>query len=151
MDKSTDPPVWDDPNQMFVGDINGSLSKGTAAGPDAGPVVKAAQSYGRGASSTTGTSVNWIASQLNSGHLVVMFGALNNTNSFITWQTPSGGTVRMNTQSHSRAIIGVKGESDAPIGFWVNDPYLSGTQYWTASQLQANINLDAYQQAVEVE
>ena len=80
-----------------------------------------------------------------------MFGALNNTNSFITWQTPSGGTARMNTQSHSRAIIGVKGESDAPIGFWVNDPYLSGTQYWTASQLQANINLDAYQQAVEVE
>ena len=151
IDKSTDPPVWDDPAQMFVGDIDGSLSKGTAAGPDAGPVVKAAQSYGRGASSTTGTSVNWVASQLKSGHLIVMFGALNNTNSFITWQTPSGGTAKMNTQSHSRAIIGFKGEPDAPIGFWVNDPYLSGTQYWTASQLQANINLDAYQQAVEVE
>ncbi|MEI6850646.1 MAG: C39 family peptidase [Candidatus Saccharibacteria bacterium] len=151
MDKSTDPPIWDDPGQMFVGDINGSLSKGTAAGPDAGPVVKAAQSYGRGSSFVTGASVNWIASQLNNGHLVVMFGALKNTNNFITWQTSSGGTARMNTSSHARAVVGVKGEPNAPIGFWVNDPYLSSTQYWTASQLQENINLDAYQQAVEVE
>ncbi len=151
MDKSTDPPVWDDPGQMFVGDIDGSLSKGTAAGPDAGPVAKAAQSYGRGASLATGIGVNWIATQLNNGRLVVMFGALKSTNDFITWNTPSGGIAKMNTSSHARAVIGVKGDSNSPIGFWVSDPYLTGIQFWSADQLQANINLDAYQQAVAID
>jgi uncharacterized protein YvpB len=147
INNSTNPSTWDDPSLMFVGGIDSA----TAAGPDAPPVAKAAQSYGRGASFVNGASVNWMADQLSSGHLIVMFGAAPGSNNFVTWQTPSGGTARMNTTSHARTVIGFKGEPSNLIGFWINDPATSGTQFWTASQLQANINLDAYQQAVSVE
>lgn len=151
MNKSTDPATWDDPNEMFVGSVDGSMTKGTAAGPDAPPVAKAAQAYGRGASYATGIGVNWIASQLSSGNLVVMFGATKYTNTYLTWLTPSGRIEKMHTSSHSRAVIGFKGEPSAPIGFWINDPMKYSTEYWSASQLQSNINLDAYRQAVTVQ
>lgn len=150
MDKSTNPATWDDPNEMFVGNIDGKTSD-TAAGPDAPPVVKAAQSYGRGSFMATGVSVNWMASQLAKGNLIVMFGSTKYNNSYISWLTPSGRITKMHTSSHCRAVIGFKGEPDAPVGFWINDPLKHSTEYWSASQLQSNINQDVYRQAVAVQ
>lgn len=141
---------WDDPQQMFVGSVDGSISSGTAAGTDAQPAARVAQQYGRGASAVTGINVHWIAQQLAARRLVIMFGAMGNVSQTITWQTPSGRTEVMNKAGHARTVIGVKGDPSNPIGFWVNDPLNGYTAYWTAGQLQANINLDPYRQAVSV-
>lgn len=149
-DTSTDPPTWDDPDQMFVGDINGKIREGTGAGPDAGPVAKAAQSFGRNASAVTGVSAGWIAQQLIDGKLVVMFGSWNGSNSYVTWKTPSGRVTTMNATGHATAVVGVKGEPSNPQGFWVSDPLTGGTAYWSAAKVQANISLDPYRQAVVV-
>ena len=147
-DKTTNPPTWDDPQQMFVGSINGTISAGTGAGPDAQPVAKAAIAFGRSATAVTDTSVSWIAQQLLSGNPVIFFGAYSNT-SFTSWQTPSGRIERMNLTSHARVVTGFKGEPSNPIGFWVSDP-IDGSSYWTAAQVTSSINLDAYDQAVVV-
>lgn len=148
MDKSTDPPTWDDPDQMFVGSVDGSIKAGTGAGPDAGPVAKAARAYGRNATPFTGIDAGWIASQIHAGNPVLMFGAFAATGN-ISWKTPSGSTETMNLTGHVTVVTGVKGEPSAPLGFWVNDP-LRGAQYWTAAQVAANIARDPYRQAVVV-
>lgn len=149
MNKSSNPPTWDDPQQMFVGSVNGSIEAGTSAGPDAPTVARAAQSFGRSASDVTGASVAWIAQQIYNNNPVVMFGASGNTSKTVSWTTPSGRTEVMNISSHARTVIGVKGEPGSPVGFWVSDP-LTGIKYWSASSLAANINLDPYRQAVVV-
>lgn len=151
IDKSTDPPTWDDPDQMFVGDINGSIGSGTAAGPDALPIVAAAQSYGRSSYRALNINTSWVADQLFNGRLVVGFGATGNSKQYIQWKTPNGRIEKMNIRSHAVAISGFMGESNAPIGFWVNDPLSNGIQYWSNSQLQAYIDLDPYKQAVAVQ
>lgn len=147
-DNSTNPATWDDPQQMFVGDINGSITAGTGAGPDAPPVAKAARAYGRSASAVTGIGSGWIAQQLYEGNPVVMFGAWRATDT-TSWQTPSGQTATMNLTGHATVVIGVRGEPSAPLGFWVNDP-LSGTSYWSTGAVEANIARDPYRQAVVV-
>ena len=149
MDKSTDPPTWDDPSEMYVGDVNGTISAGTGAGPDAPPTAKAARAYGRGASSVTNIGSSWIAQQLYNNNPVVMFGAFRSTNATVSWKTPSGRITTMNVTSHATAVIGVRGEPSAPLGFWVNDP-LKGAQYWSTEEVDANIARDPYRQAVVV-
>lgn len=148
MDKSKNPATWDDPNTMFVGDVNGSIRDGTGAGPDAQPVAKAAQSFGRNATAVTGIGTSWVAQQLYNSNPVVLFGAISGSG-YIEWKTPSGAMTKMHVTGHARTITGVVGEPQNPIGFWVNDP-LYGTQYWTAGSLAANIALDPYRQAVVV-
>lgn len=148
IDKSTDPATWDDPQEMFVGSVSGSIVGGTSAGPDAQTVARAAQSFGVNASAVTGIGINWIAQQLYNGNPVIYFGATSNTTN-ISWKTPSGRIEFMNLTSHSGVVTGVLGDPSDPIGFWVNDPS-GGASYWTASRFAANINRDAYHQAVVV-
>ena len=148
MDKSTTPPTWDDPRQMFVGSVDGSIAAGTGAGPDAPPVAKAALAYGRSASPFTGINAAWIASQIHAGNPVLMFGSYSNTG-YTSWKTASGSIETMNLTGHVTVVTGVKGEPSKPLGFWVNDP-LRGAQYWTVGQVAANIARDPYRQAVVV-
>jgi uncharacterized protein YvpB len=149
-DASTNPPTWDDPDEMFVGDINGRLKNGTGAGSDAGPVANAARSYGRNASAVTGVSAGWIAQQLIDNKFVIMFGSWDGTANYTTWTTASGKTIKANLAGHATTVIGVKGEPSNPQGFWVNDPLKGGTAYWSAAAVQQNISLDPYRQAVVV-
>ncbi len=148
MDKSTNPPTWDNPQEMFVGDVNGSIAAGTGAGPDAPPVAKAARSFGVNASSVTGIGVNWIAEQIHAGRSVIMFGATK-AGGYTKWKTPTGAMITMPSTGHARTVTGVSGEPNAPLGFWVNDP-LYGARYWSAGELAANIALDPDRQAVVV-
>lgn len=150
IDKSTDPPTWDDSSQMFVGSIDGSIAAGTGAGPDAPPVAKAARAYGRNADAVTGITPSWIAQQLYNGNPVLMFGAFRSNSGTTTWQTPTGKTIIMNLTGHVTTVIGVQGEPSNPIGFWVNDPLTRGTQYWSATTVAANIARDPDRQAVVI-
>lgn len=150
IDKSTNPPTWDDSSEMFVGSIDGSIAAGTGAGPDAPPVAKAARAYGRNADAVTGVTPSWIAQQLYNGNPVLMFGAFRSNSGTISWQTPTGKAIIMNLTGHVTTVIGVQGEVSNPIGFWVNDPLAGGTQYWSVAAVAANIARDPDRQAVVV-
>lgn len=149
-DTSTNPATWDDPDQMFVGSIDGAIDKGTGAGPDALPIAKAARAYGRNAQNFTGISAGWIAGQVHAGNPVIMFGAFKATG-MTSWQTPSGKKVTMNLTGHVTVVTGVVGEPSNPIGFYVHDPLDGGkNEYWSAGAVSANIARDPYGQAVVV-
>ena len=142
--------IWGNPRDVFVGSIDGSLAKRTGAGPDADPVAKAAQAYGRNATLVHGVSASWIAQQIYKKRPVIMFGAMTHGAGFYTWKTPDGTKVKMNKSSHATVVIGVQGEPSSPIGFWVNDPLTGSTQFWSTAQVRANIAQDAYGQAVAI-
>lgn len=150
IDKSTDPPTWDDPTQMFVGSIDGSISKGTGAGPDAPPVASAAVSSGRSAQAITRATAGWIASQIHAGNPVIMFGAQSASSGYTTWNTPTGKSITMNLTSHATLVTGVVGEPSSPIGFWVSDPLSGGNAYWSAQAITSNIARDPDGQAVVI-
>lgn len=150
IDKSTNPPTWDDPNEMFVGSVDGSITNGTAAGPDAPPVAKASMAYGRSASVQFGASIHWIAAQIYAGNPVVMFGAKSPTSGTTTWKTPTGKSIVMNLTSHATLVTGVHGEPSSPLGFWVNDPLAGGPAYWSAATVASNITRDPARQAVSI-
>jgi uncharacterized protein YvpB len=150
IDKSANPAKWDDPDQMFVGFMDGTNAD-TAAGPDAGPLARVASSYGRKASMSTGIGIDWVATQIQQGNPVIVFGASSATSGYNTWVTPGGKTVTMSKSSHAFVVVGVKGDPGSLIGFWVNNPSKTSIQFWSASKLQESINLDVYQQAVVVE
>lgn len=147
MDTSKDPHEWDDPMEMFVGDINGRTIE-HAAGPDAPPVAKAIRSYGVNASVVNGASAGWIAQQIHAGRTVIMFGATRPTGT-VSWKTPSGRTATMNRSSHVTVVYGVKGEPNRPLGFYVHDPY-GYSSYWSAGAVATNIARDPYRQAIVV-
>lgn len=149
MDKSQSPYRWDDPSLMFVGSIDGSIAAGTAAGPDAPPVAKAARSYGREATVEYGMSMADIAHAVYAGNPVIEFGASSDAG-VVRWQTPSGRITVMHLASHVRVITGVYGTPNKPIGFWVSDPLGGGSRYWSAENLTADMNRDPYGQAVVV-
>jgi uncharacterized protein YvpB len=149
-DTSTNPPTWDDPDQMFVGSIDGSITAGTGAGPDALPIAKASRAFGRSAQNFTSINASWIAGQIYAGNPVIMFGAFRATG-MTSWQTPSGKTVTMNLTGHVTVVTGVVGEPSNPIGFYVHDPLDGGkNEYWSAGAVTANIARDPYGQAVVV-
>lgn len=136
---------WDDPREMFVGNINGT-SMYTASGVEMPLVARVARSFGKSTTERIGSGVhvNWIAEEIHAGHPVVISGTgTSKKPSYYSWTAPNGRVVTSATNGHARVVTGVKGEPSQPIGFWINDP-LRGTFYWTASQLQANLRTNPY-------
>ncbi|PID33172.1 hypothetical protein CR969_02210 [Candidatus Saccharibacteria bacterium] len=128
---------WDDPNQQFVGDVRGSQGKGTGWGVYAGPVSRAAGSYGRSTSIAYGANANFVAREIHRGNPVIAWGIWGSRAKIDSWNTPDGRTIRGPIPMHVRLIVGVKGEPHAPLGFYVHDP-ITGVQYWTKGQFINN-------------
>ncbi len=129
---------WDNPNSMFVGDVNGTQNT-TGYGVHAGPLAAAAQSFGRGASAYFGISANFIASQIHGGNPVIIWGYSSKA-ILDSWNVP-GGSIQAWKGEHTRTVYGVAGRPDAPVGFYINDPASGGQVYWTTSQLLGNLNV----------
>ncbi len=135
MDKDNN--IWDDPQQQFVGDVNGNQGAGTGWGVYAGPVASATQSYGRGASVQYGVSAAYVAQNIYAGNPVILWGIWNESASQRSWTTPGGRTVSGPVPMHVRLVVGVKGRPDNPVGFYIHDP-ITGPTYWTASYMVYN-------------
>ncbi|MGH9856542.1 MAG: C39 family peptidase, partial [Acidobacteriota bacterium] len=68
--------AWDDPTQMYVGDINGSQSQYQGYGAYAAPIANAARAYGRNASAHYGASAGFVARQIYAGNPVIIIGTV---------------------------------------------------------------------------
>lgn len=124
---------WDNPYQMYVGDVNGNMGT-TGWGTYGPPIAAAAQSFGRNTSYISGISVNQIAQAIYDDDPVVIWGIVGSSARSDSWNTSSG-IVQAPRNTHVRTVYGVAGSVNNPIGFYVHDP-LHGDLYWTAAQMQ---------------
>lgn len=143
---------WDDPHKMFVGSIN-STSTSAGYGVYGEPVVRAAESYGREAEYLKTITPTGIAEEIKAGHPIIMWGYTSITKVAYTWNLPDGGTAKAIKGEHARLIIGVVGNINNPLGFYVHDP-ANGNQaeYWPTESLMDQFNSvpDVTNQAVIV-
>ncbi len=128
---------WDNPYDMFVGDVNGTQNS-TGYGVYGPPIAAAAHAYGRGAAAYSGVTANFIAGQVLSGNPVIVWGS-SRTPIMESWNTTSG-MVSAWKYEHTRVVLGVVGRADAPLGFYLNDPGTGTAIYWSTAQLLANMN-----------
>lgn len=126
--------VWGDPDQAFVGDINGSQNT-TGYGVHWAPIARAASHY-RKAEAFSNWSIQDVAAKIAAGHPVVIWGVQGAARRDI-WTTPGGRTINAYKGEHVRTLIGFRGSAENPRAFIINDP-ISGRITWTAAQFKAD-------------
>lgn len=126
--------IWDDPNAMFVGFVNGAQNT-TGYGVYWGPIASVANSY-RLATAFSGWSASNLAGALANGHPVIVWGSYG-AGSSDSWNLSGGGTVFAVKGEHTRVVTGFIGTVDNPTSFYLNDP-LAGRIVWSRATLEAN-------------
>lgn len=131
--------IWDDPSEMFVGDIN----KPSGYGAFAPALAKAARAYGREAESYSPVSAQFIAEQVYQGYPVMVWGFFRTPNYIkYSWKTDSGKEIEAYSGEHVRVVMGVVGSKDNPTGFFLNDPLTGeGKVYWSTERLMKHMNI----------
>jgi uncharacterized protein YvpB len=128
---------WDNPYQMFVGDVNGQEGV-TGWGVYGPPIAAAAQSFGRNATYVSGITAGQIVQAIEGNNPVVLWGFSGSSVQMDSWNTSSG-VVQAPKNEHARTVYGVAGNPSNPIGFYIHDPYY-GDLYWTTAQLEWNMD-----------
>jgi uncharacterized protein YvpB len=126
--------TWGDPDQAFVGDINGAQNS-TGYGVHWGPIARAASAW-RPSVAVLGMTVHDVARELEAGNAVVFWGVTGSAY-YDPWFTPSGKKVEAWKGEHTRTLIGYRGSIDNPTSFIINDPQ-SGRVTWSTSKLKSN-------------
>jgi uncharacterized protein YvpB len=128
---------WGNPHQMFVGAKDGDQTKMTGYGVFGEPIAAASVQLGRPAAVQNEINAEWLARQIYAGNPIVLWGASVKI-ADAKWTTPDGIEITAPMRTHTRLVIGVKGDPNQPTGFYLNDP--AGTEiYWTTAQLTANV------------
>ena len=129
--------IWGDPHQTYVGEKDGDQTKMTGYGVFAEPIAMLAEKNGRAAEVKNNPDAQWLARQIYAGNPVVIWGVSIKI-ADAEWSTPDGRTITAPMRTHTRTVVGVKGDPNNPIGFFLNDP--AGKEiYWTTKQLTDNI------------
>ena len=128
--------IWDNPNEMFVGDIN-AVGSTTGYGVYSQPVVKTAISYGKTDSYDTKVITSQLlAKEIKAGHPVILWGYTSITTVPYTWNLTGGGEVTAFKGEHARLVVGFAGDITNPDGFYVHDPFNDRQyEYWPTDKL----------------
>jgi uncharacterized protein YvpB len=138
-DKNTVLDEWDNPQEMFVGNID-IVGSTKGYGVYGKPVVKAAKVYGRDASYETNITAQFLSSEIKAGHPIIFWGYTSITAPAYTWKLAGGGEVKAFKGEHARVLIGFTGDVDNPTGFYVHDPFNGKkSEYWTAEKLMKHV------------
>ena len=130
--------IWSDPHKQFVGSRDGDQTQFTGYGVFAEPVAAAAEKNGRTAVVQNDVQLNWIVQQVYAGNPVILWGVSIKI-ADATWQTANGESVTVPMRTHTRLVVGVKGDFNNPDGFYINDPATGHLVYWTAEDLKPDI------------
>lgn len=128
--------IWGDPQQGFVGRINGQMPA-TGYGVYDQPIAELANLYTKAEVLEEKTPQN-LASQLLAGRPVVIWGYYGRGRN-LSWTTPDGREIKAVNGEHARTLIGFSGNAQGPKGFYLIDP-IFGPLYWTTEQLTKNWN-----------
>jgi uncharacterized protein YvpB len=137
--RDTSTNTWDDPNQMFVGDVNGRPNT-TGYGVHAGPLAAAGRHFGRNTQAYYGVGAAWISGLVHGGNPVAFYSYSDAAPRADSWNTPGGYVVQTMYPQHARVIYGVKGSASNPLGFYINDPIDGSSFYWTAQNVIDHMN-----------
>lgn len=139
-DKNIEKNEWDDPQEMFVGFIDG-MERNHGYGVYGKPILKAVESFGRTGVYKTDIDPTYLAREIKAGHPIIIWGNTSLTEAPYTWTTPAGNTVTAFRGEHARVLIGVRGSVAHPLGFYLNDPINGNSnEYWDVDRLLTNAN-----------
>lgn len=130
--------IWDDPQKHFVGFVDVAGRPNGGYGVYGKPVLNAVQGFGRQGEYATGTAVTaqFLAKELDAGNPIVIWGYTSITEPHYTWKTNDGVEVKAIRGEHARTVVGYKGITSNPVGFYVHDPFTGKTNvYWPAKSL----------------
>lgn len=126
--------VWGDPDQAFVGSIDGKQNS-TGYGVHWDPIRSVAGMY-RGSSVLSGQPSTAISKEIERDNPVVIWGSMG-AGKADQWTTPSGKVINTIIGEHVRLVIGYTGRADNPLSFIINDPIV-GRIKWSRSQFDNN-------------
>lgn len=130
--------IWTDPHKQFVGDKDGDQTSFTGYGVFAEPIVAASEKSGRAAALKDDVDTDWIVAQIYAGNPVLLWGVSIKISDG-EWKTSAGDDVTVPMRTHTRLVIGVKGDPKNPIGFYINNPANGESEYWTTAKLKTNV------------
>lgn len=134
--------TWGDPNNAFVGNINGKMCS-TGYGVHWEPIARAANNW-CAAESFSGWNLINLTKEIESGNPVIVWGVLPvKTLHECTWYTPEGKYITTFQETHVRLATGFIGEVNNPSKIILNDP-LSGKLYWSAPYFLTNWKASGY-------
>lgn len=111
--------IWGDPDEGFVGNIDGKIPDG-GYGVYEGPVQKIAAEFRR-AEALVAPELNTVLEMVQAGHPVIVWGTLASGRD-ISWKTREGKKVKAVFGEHTRIITGFKGSSENPSTIYLLDP-----------------------------
>lgn len=122
-EKSTDAQgnlIWGDPDKGFVGDIDGRMPS-TGFGVHAPALKQVAQLYAV-VHDMRANDAAALTAAIDRGNPVIVWSALGDTPSPLTWKTPEGKTVNTALYEHTLVVAGYKGSAAAIESVYVVDP-----------------------------
>lgn len=128
--------IWGDPQNGFVGNIDGQMPA-SGYGVYDQPIAELANQY-RKAEILNEKTPQGLASELLAGRTVVVWGFFGRGRP-LSWSTPGGREIKAVNGEHARTLIGFTGDAEGPRGFYLIDP-IFGPLYWSTEQLTRNWN-----------
>jgi uncharacterized protein YvpB len=128
------PGVWGDPNQGFVGSIDGRMLV-TGYGVHWDPIAKLGAKYTTTEVMRHG-SAQQLAEQIAQGNPVIIWGYYGQRGVY-NWKTPLGSLITAINGEHTMVVYGFDGPATAPTAFYIMDP-AQGKMQWTTEQLIYN-------------
>ncbi|MCK5268211.1 MAG: C39 family peptidase [Spirochaetes bacterium] len=128
--------IWSDPNQLYVGDIDGKMCS-TGYGVHWRPVAKAANHW-RDAEAFSSWSLQDLTRELEAGNPVVIWGTMPvETLTDCSWHAFEGEYIKTYQETHVRLAVGFIGDAVNPEKIIINDP-LAGKLYWPTPYFLTN-------------
>jgi len=141
--------IWDDPQQVFVGDYNGLVSanmdriKGYGFLED--PLEILAKQWARNSEKFSGESLEFIAEQLELAHPVIVFANVNAISGSVIitepspytiyWKTNEGVSITAPLYKHNLVVAGYRGTPEEIEAFYIADPFYGNQIEVTPLQL----------------
>jgi uncharacterized protein YvpB len=113
-------PMDGDPNQGFVGNVDG-IQHLTGYGIHADGLATVARQY-RPTASFANANLNYLIDRLNDGNPVIVWGSVYRKPADRSWTTPDGIFVQAVRGEHTFVVRGYAGPSDAPTHIFTFDP-----------------------------
>ena len=112
--------IWGDPDKGFVGDIDGSIFKGTGFGVYDEPIRDLALEY-RPSMIMEKADLSEVLKEVKNGHPVIVWGLLSRRRP-ILWRTVEGKVIVAHPGEHARVITGFYGDVLNPSKIILMDP-----------------------------
>ena len=112
--------IWGDPDLGFVGNIDGSVFKGTGYGVYEEPIKNLAVEY-RTSFIVEKADLSEILEKVKSGHPVIVWGLLSRRKP-IVWKTGEGKIIEAQPGEHARVVAGFYGTVSNPTKIILMDP-----------------------------